>query len=211
MIWMDVSAVLVGAFLPFFIRGRFDISIISFPHPAERFELITIITFGEGVVGMTDFFDVRNFSMSPVLVFMVILALFGCYVMQIHYLCSHHRVERALRLMFSHYFIVIAVNLVTVAFKFLENPSASGMFTAGLMSLALAVFFISIFSDSIYYHDRFRFGRQDAGISVICLIIGTVIMVMSRKSIYGFLIGAFVIVCGNLCMLFKKYYEKNKY
>ena len=73
-IWMDVSAVLVGAFLPFFIRGRFDISIISFPHLAERFELITIITFGEGVVGMTDFFDVRNFSMRPVLVFMVILA-----------------------------------------------------------------------------------------------------------------------------------------
>ena len=47
-----------------------------------------------------------------------------------------------------------------VAFKFLENPSASGMFTAGLMSLALAVFFISIFSDSIYYHDRFRFGSE---------------------------------------------------
>ena len=59
-------------------------------------------------------------------------------------------------------------------------------------------------------HDRFQFGRQDAGISVICLIIGTVIMVMSRKRIYGFLIGAFVIVCGNLCMLFKKYIERTE-
>ena len=47
-IWIDVAAVLVGAFLPFFIRGNFDHSIISFPHLTERFELITIITFGEG-------------------------------------------------------------------------------------------------------------------------------------------------------------------
>ena len=41
-LWIDVAAVLVGAFLPFFVRGRFDISIISFPHLVERFELITI-------------------------------------------------------------------------------------------------------------------------------------------------------------------------
>lgn len=98
-LWLDVAAVLVGAFLPFFIRGSFDISIISFPHLAERFELITIITFGEGVVGMTDYFDVRRFSLRPILVFAVILALFGCYVKQIHLLCDHHRVDRALRLM----------------------------------------------------------------------------------------------------------------
>lgn len=46
-LWIDTVAVLVGAFLPFFIRGKFDIRIISFSHLAERFELITIITFGE--------------------------------------------------------------------------------------------------------------------------------------------------------------------
>ena len=88
-IWLDVAAVLVGAFLPFFIGGRFSAGIISFPHLAERFELITIITFGEGIVGMTEFFDVKSFSMRPVLVFAVIILLFGCYVTQIHYLCGH--------------------------------------------------------------------------------------------------------------------------
>ena len=120
-IWIDIAAVLVGAFLPFFIRGKFDHSIISFPHLVERFELITIITFGEGIVGMTGFFDVKHFTLRPILVFAVILCLFGCYVTQIHFLCNHHRVDRSLRLMFSHYFIVIAVNLVTVALKFLER------------------------------------------------------------------------------------------
>lgn len=204
-IWVDVAAVLVGAFLPFFIRGKFDISIISFPHLAERFELITIITFGEGVVGMTDFFDVRNFSMHPVLVFAVVLALFGCYVVQIHYLCNHHRVDRSLRLMFSHYFIVIAVNLITVALKFLENPEADPMFTAILMCGAMVLFYVSIFSDSIYYHERFGAGSKDVVTACTFLLIGGAVMIIFRQNIYGFLFGTMIAAGGNFAMLLKKY------
>ena len=204
-LWIDVAAVLVGAFLPFFIRGRFDISIISFPHLVERFELITIITFGEGIVGMTGFFDVKHFTLRPILVFAVILCLFGCYVTQIHYLCNHHRVDRSLRLMFSHYFIVIAVNLITVAFKFLENPEASHLFTAGLMIAALILFFAAIFSDSIYYHEKYRFGIKDAAESCGFLVIGAAVMLLVRSTIYGFLIGALITACGNFVMLLMKY------
>lgn len=204
-LWIDVAAVLVGAFLPFFIRGRFDISIISFPHLVERFELLTIITFGEGIVGMTGFFDVKHFTLRPILVFAVILCLFGCYVTQIHYLCNHHRVDRSLRLMFSHYFIVIAVNLITVALKFLENPEASHLFTAGLMIAALILFFAAIFSDSIYYHEKYRFGIKDAAESCGFLVIGAAVMLLVRSTIYGFLIGALITACGNFVMLLMKY------
>lgn len=204
-LWIDVAAVLVGAFLPFFIRGRFDISIISFPHLVERFELITIITFGEGIVGMTGFFDVKHVTLRPILVFAVILCLFGCYVTQIHYLCNHHRVDRSLRLMFSHYFIVIAVNLITVAFKFLENPEASHLFTAGLMIAALILFFAAIFSDSICYHEKYRFGIKDAAESCGFLVIGAAVMLLVRSTIYGFLIGALITACGNFVMLLMKY------
>ena len=204
-LWLDAAAVLVGAFLPFFIRGRFDISIISFPHLAERFELITIITFGEGIVGMTGFFDVHDFSLRPMLVFAVILALFGCYVTQIHYLCNHHRVARALRLMFSHYFIVIAVNLVTIAFHFLENPGANRLFTAGLMIFAMALFFVSIFSDNIYYHEQFRFTGKDALTAGGCLLLGAAVMLLCGQNVYGFLLGALIAACGNFALLLAKY------
>ena len=209
-IWLDIAAVLVGAFLPFFIRGKFDISIISFPHLVERFELITIITFGEGVVGMTAFFDVRYFSLRPILVFAVILALFGCYVTQIHYLCNHHRTDRALRLMFSHYFIVIAVNLVTIALKFLENAEADRLFTAVLMTAALVLFFTSIFADSTYYHERFSLVKKDIVLSVSFLVVGAVIMVIGRNSMYAFLIGTLTAVLGNFGMLLYKYRKGNE-
>ena len=204
-IWLDIAAVLVGAFLPFFIRGKFDISIISFPHLVERFELITIITFGEGVVGMTDFFDVKKFSLCPIMVFTVILALFGCYVTQIHYLCDHHRTDRSLRLMFSHYFIVIAVNMMTISLKFLGNSEADMLFTAILMVAALGMFFIAIFSDSIYYHDRFALEMKDIVVSVAFLFLGTVIMITGRSNMYVFLIGTLTAASGNFGMLLFKY------
>ena len=202
---IDVAAVLVGAFLPFFLRGNFDHGIISFPHLTERFELITIITFGEGVVGITGFFDVDHFSLRPILVFAIVLALFGSYVVQIHYLCEHHRIARALRLMFSHYFIVIAVNLITVAFKFLENPEADRLFTSGLMISAAIVFYLSLFSDSIYYHERFRFSKKDGIRSAISIALGAAAMLAARDSIYGFLAGGLIMTAGNFTFLLLKY------
>ena len=209
-IWLDVAAVLCGAFLPFFIRGRFDADIISFPHLAERFELITIITFGEGIVGMTGFFDVRHFTLRPVLVFAVILLLFGCYVIQIHELCDHHRVDRALRLMFSHYFIVISLNLITVAFKFLENPEANRLLTAGLMSAAMLLFFTAIYSDSVYYHLRYRLTGRDVMIAAAALAAGSAFMFFLRNNVYGFLAGALIAAGGNFTMLFIKLNEKRE-
>lgn len=121
------------------------------------------------------------------------------------YLCDHHRVDRSLRLMFSHYFIVIAVNLVTVAFRFLENPDASHLFTAGLMIAALLLFFVAIFSDSIYYHEKYRFGIKDAAESCGFLLIGAAVMLLVRFTIYGFLSGALIAVCGNYVILMMKY------
>lgn len=204
-IWMDIIAVLVGAFLPFFIRGRFDISVISFPHLMERFELLTIITFGEGIVGMTGFFDVANFSFRPVLIFAVILSLFGSYVVQIHYLCDHHRVERALRLMFSHYFIVIAVNLLTVAFKFLENTESDLTFTAIVMIVSLILFYVSIYADSRYYYEKYCFGKKDAVISAAAAVVGAAVIFTFHTDIYGFLFGVLIVTVVNFINLLKKY------
>lgn len=109
--------------------------------------------------------------------------------------------------MFSHYFIVIAVNLVTVALKFLENPEASYPFTARLMIAALLLFFAAIFLDSIYYHEKYCFGIRDAAASCGFLLIGAAIMLLVYSTIYGFLIGAPIAAGGNFVLLLMKYKE----
>lgn len=204
-IWINVVAVLTGAFLPFFIRGKFDKSIISFPHLVERFELLTIITFGEAIVGLTHFFDTGNFNLIPILVFFIVLTMFGSYVIQIHRLMEHHRVERSLRLMFSHYFIVISINLVTVALELIHSGEANNIFASGLMICSLVVFYLSIMANKEYYKQNVKLTKRDITLMAVTTIIGIAIIIMFISSLYGFLIGSLVITLGNFAILTHKY------
>ena len=208
-IWLDVTAVLLGAFLPFFLRGDFDASIISFPHLVERFELLTIVTFGECVVSMTGYFDVLHFTLRPILIFAIVLTLYGSYVTQIHYLCEHHQVARALRLMFSHYFIVIAVNLVTVDFHLLENPGSSHRFIALLMLGALALFIIALCANGVYYKEKYRLTAQDSLMIAAVFVAGAIPVLVWRDSIYALLGGTLFISAGSFLLLLTKYRKKS--
>lgn len=160
-LWINVIAVITGAFLSFFIKGKFDKSIISFPHLVERFELLTIITFGEAIVGLTHFFDTSNFNFIPILVFFIVLTMFGSYVVQIHRLMEHHMVERLLRLMFGHYFIVISINLVTVAFELIHSGEVNHYFASGLMIVSLIIFYLSIMANKEYYKENIKLTKKD--------------------------------------------------
>ena len=202
---INIVAVLSGAFLPFFIRGDFDASIISFPHLVERFELLTIITFGEAIVGLTHFFDVNNFSLIPILVFFIVLTMFGCYVVQIHRLMNHHRVERSLRLMFSHYFIIISINLVTVAFELIYSGGVNHLFASGLMIVSLIIFYISIMVNKKYYKENIKLTKKDIIYMLTVTMIGISIILLFLSNLYAFLIGSLIITLGNFEVLLIKY------
>ena len=200
-IWIDVVAVITGAFLPFFLKGNFDKSIINFPHLVERFELLTIITFGEAVVGMTHFFDVTSFNPMPILVFIIVSSMFGAYVIQIHNLMNHHRVERSLRLMFSHYFVIISINLMTVAFELLHSGEVNHLLESCLIIVSLVIFYTSIMANRPYYKDEVRFLNSDAIKMILSIIIGALIIVIFMDNVYLFLAGVLVITLANFSIL----------
>ena len=201
---LDVIAVLGGAFLPFFIKGHFDKSIISFPHLAERFELLTIITFGEAIVGLTHFFDVNNFTPVPILVFFIVLTMFGAYVVQIHNLMEHMRVERSLRLMFSHYFIVISINLVTVALELIHSGKVNPGFASALMIISLIIFYVSILANKEYYKQNIKLTKKDIILMIMVTVLGVAIILIFYSNLYAFLIGSLIITVGNLKVLLMK-------
>lgn len=208
-ITLDAAAVLVAAFLPFLLRGHFDVSIISFPHLGERFEALATIMFGEAVVGMAGFFDPRRLTLEPLLVFAAILALFGCYILQLHYLCDRHRTARALLLMFSHYFIVIAISQITVAFHYLENRAVRPPVVAGLMAVALVVFFVAIYADSPYYRAGVRLTGRDGAIAAACVALGILVMMVGttvgQMPAYAIPMGALIAAAGNFFLLLRKH------
>ncbi len=200
-IWIDVVAVITGAFLPFFLKGNFDKSIINFPHLVERFELLTIITFGEAVVGMTHFFDVTSFNPMPILVFIIVLSMFGAYVIQIHNLMNHHRVERSLRLMFSHYFVIISINLMTVAFELLHSGEVNPILESCLIIVSLVIFYTSIMANRPYYNDEVKFLKNDAIKMILLTLIGALIILIFMDNVYLFLAGVLVITLANFSIL----------
>ena len=204
-IWIDVVAVLCGAFLPFFIKGKFDKSIINFPHLVERFELLTIITFGEAVVGISHFFDVTTFNITPILVFLIIISMFGFYVVQIHELMEHMRIERSLRLMFSHYFIVISINLVTVAFEWLHTGEVSYTTISLLTITSLIIFYISSLANKEYYSNDVKLLKNDIIKMILVSSCGILITLIFTNIRYGFYLGILVMTIGNFLVIYKKY------
>ena len=202
---LNVLAIITGAFLPFFIRGKFDKSIINFPHLVERFELLTIITFGEAVVGLTHFFDVFNLNAVPILVFLIVITMFGSYVIQIHRLMQHDRVERSLRLMFSHYFIIISINLVTVALELIHSGDVNYMFVSVFMIVSLVIFYISIMVNKEYYRQNIKLTKRDILLMIMVTVIGMAIILIFVSNLYAFLIGSLCITFGNFSVLLMKY------
>ena len=207
---VDVAAVLAGAFLPFLLKGKFSEEIIHFPHLCERLELITIITFGECVVGITEYFDINQLSLSAVLVFACVLLLFGCYVLQIHRLCDHERPARALRMMFTHYLIVLSLNLITITFSYAHNSEAAKIYVTGFMTAALSVFYLSLYADSTYYYDAVQFEKKDALPAAAFLLIGILLMQVISEKTYAILFGTFIAAGGNFLLLLKKYRSLQK-
>lgn len=206
-IWINVLAVLTGAFLPFFLKGNFDKSIINFPHLVERFELLTIITFGEAIVGLTHFFDVTDFNLVPILVFLIVITMFGSYVVQIHRLMQHERIERSLRLMFSHYFIIISINLVTVALELVHSGEVNYWFVSILMIVSLAIFYISILVNKQYYKSGVNLTKKDLVLMLATTLCGMTVILMFISNLYAFLIGSLIITFANFEILLMKYKE----
>ncbi len=207
---VDIAAVLTGAFLPLVLKGKFSSGIIHFPHLVERLELITIITFGECVVGITDYFDVNFVSVKAILVFVNVLLLFGCYVLQIHRLCDHEQDARALRMMFSHYLIVISLNLLTITLGYANDSDAGRNFNIAMMIISLTMFFISIYADSSYYYKGISFSLKDALISLASAAMGIVLMLVISDKTTAALCGCAVIAAVNFCILLYKYENRLK-
>ncbi|MER2014528.1 MAG: low temperature requirement protein A [Methanobrevibacter sp.] len=200
-IWIDAVAVVVGAFLPFFLKDNFDKSLVNFPHLVERFELLTIITFGEAVVGMTYFFDITSLNLRSFLVFFIVLSMFASYVIQIHRLVDHHREEIGFKLMFTHYFIIISINLITVVFELLHSGEFDSHFQSIVMIISLSVFYISLMANRSYYKDGVVFTRNDSIKMILCVVVGSLIILLFNNTAHGFLLGVLVITCGIFIVL----------
>ena len=108
---------LLGIFLPIIYKTKFNNNITNFGHLKERFELLTILFFGEMIVSITQYFDIKHFTIYPFIALITIFSLFGTYTLVINKMINHNQTTRGLTLMYSHFFLLISLGILTSAWN----------------------------------------------------------------------------------------------
>ena len=191
-----------GAFFPIFIRKDFNKEIVDFPHLTERFELLTIVTFGEMIVSAGAYFTLESFSRHSVFVFSIIIMLFGCYVIHNHYMIDRHADTRGFMLMFSHYAMVIALNVITAATNLIAENEINGQTVTNMMLGASLLYFAGMFLNSVYYKRKLWTAAEK--IAAGCALIAGAIVMIAMLSPKGCLIGMLVMSAGLFVVLLYK-------
>jgi len=205
---VDVAAILFGIFGPALVdrASHLDVSLISFPHLAERFELITIITFGETVVTVAEVAERFGFGVVSLASFTCVVAMFCCYVVFMHDLVDHHQLRRGLRMIYCHFFIVIAANLLTVSFNLLiEDPHPTPA-VCTIAAVAVAAFFAFLFGLAKYLRSDVMFTNRDWVMLAGVVVLGCALTFSGLAGgVAAFLAGPLVASAGCLALLLAKH------
>lgn len=204
---LDALAILWSIFGPALIAPRYtlDLSLISFPHLVERFELITIVTFGEAVVTVAEVFRLVGFGVWSVLTFLDVVAMFGCYVVLMHNLTDHTRRHRGMRLIYCHFFVVMSVNLFTVSINLLAEGGYTRPRICVLAAIALALFYVCLSLLSHYHRKEATFTAAEHAMLAGSAVVGIVITLLGTPGgITVFLAGPLVAATGCFVVLRKK-------
>lgn len=118
---------------------------------------------------------------------------------------DHHRKERGLRLIFTQYFIILAINLVTVTLELFHSGEANFFLTSLLLVVSLIIFYISVLANRTYYFESVSITKIDILLCIIFMIIGSGIVFSAQTNLTIILAGVIVMSGGILMVFYPKF------
>lgn len=166
-IYVYMLGILLTFIMPILLTRKVSHFQINLPHLIERISLLVIITFGEMIMGLADFFTVENFSIHSILYFIIMVNLFMNYFGQFDHAIDEEGKNKGIFLIYSHYPIFIGLIMVTVSMSFLVNPEAHHLFATGFFYTGIGLFQATIlangyFNKSYLKYDKLYYGLQTA-------------------------------------------------
>lgn len=166
-IYVYMLGILLTFIMPILLTRKVSHFQINLPHLIERISLLVIITFGEMIMGLADFFTVENFSIHSILYFIIMVNLFMNYFGQFDHSIDEEGKNKGIFLIYSHYPIFIGLIMVTVSMSFLVNPEAHHLFATGFFYTGIGLFQAAIlangyFNKSYLKYDKLYYGLQTA-------------------------------------------------
>ena len=133
---------------------------VDLPHLIERLSLLVIITFGEMIMGLVNFFTIENFSIYSVLYFIIMLSLFLFYFVQFDHAIDEESNQKGLFLIYSHYPIFIGLLMMTVSMSFLLNPEANLLFATSFFYIGIGLFQAAVLANGPYNKHYLRYSKS---------------------------------------------------
>lgn len=174
-IYVYMLGILLTFIMPILLTRKVSHFQINLPHLIERISLLVIITFGEMVMGLADFFTLENFSIHSILYFIIMVNLFMNYFGQFDHAIDEKGENKGIFLIYSHYPIFIGLIMVTVSMSFLVNSESHHLFATSFFYTGIGFFQAAIlangyFNKSYLKYDKVYYGLQ-AGMFLIGLVL----------------------------------------
>lgn len=152
----------------------------NFPHALERNQLLTILTFGESVIGIIRTYPITEYLVEGILIFLGMATLFIFYMNQTFININHHQRTSVSRLFYSHALIIIGLLFFTVGLEFLADHHHHDLGVIFFIS-AVFVFYIGVLSTSIYKQDIYKLNRSILTKYSLTLVLGLLAVFLFRE------------------------------
>lgn len=159
-IYIFILSILLTFIMPITMTRKSKHFQVNLPHLIERISLLVIITFGEMIMGLANFFTIENFSIYSVLYFMIMLSLFLFYFGQFDHAIDEASDQNGIFLIYNHYPIFIGLLMITVSMNFFLQPEANHLFVTGFFYIGIGLFQAAILANGPYNKHYLRFSKR---------------------------------------------------
>ena len=159
-IYIFILSILLTFIMPITMTRKSKHFQVNLPHLIERISLLVIITFGEMIMGLANFFTIENFSIYSLLYFMIMLSLFLFYFGQFDHAIDEASDQKGIFLIYSHYPIFIGLIMITVSMSFLLSPEANHLFVTSFFYIGLGLFQAAVLANGPYNKRYLRYSKS---------------------------------------------------
>ena len=174
-IYVFMLSILLTFIMPITMTRKGKRFQVNLPHLIERISLLVIITFGEMIMGLANFYTLEDFSIYSILYFIIMVALFMFYFTQFDHAIDEASNQNGIFLIYSHYPIFIGLLMITVSMTFLLNPEANHLFVTSFFYIGFGLFQAAVLANSPFNKKYLQYSNTfyliEAGMFVIALIL----------------------------------------
>lgn len=181
---------------------------IIFSHILERLTLLIIVTFGETIIGIADYFKPETFNLTSVFVFLIVVTLYFSYIIEFdHLINAKQKNETGNLLIYLHYLNLFGLSLITVSLKFISEENANHKFAVSCLYLGILLFYFGIILAGYYNKQPVRFSKRISLLTLAILIIIAYAICIQTSSIMIITLTTTVFTFSITGLMLRAYYK----